>query len=103
MGFFKKNKHLVHFFFPIFLTYFLMNAFVAEYSHLPVFYSYVHQSTVTVSRLIHSKIKEKFVGAVDRIHELAAGFHVDTHLTTRTLFGSTNGFGDRILFCLSKK
>jgi hypothetical protein len=52
---------------------------------------------------MHTQLQKNFLSPVNGIYKPAAGLYINANLTTRALFGRTNGFNNALFFYLSKK
>lgn len=101
--FIEMAQHFCHHFIPVSITYFLMDALIAEYGQLAVFDGHIYQGGITLFRLIHFQFEEQFSGAVDRVHEAAFAFDVHTYFTGCLLFGMADGLDDEMVLVVGEE
>ena len=88
---------------PEFLTYFLMDALVAEDGKLAIFQGHVDENAVAGSGVVHPEGLEDLGGAVEGVDEAAVAFDVHADLTAGAFFGGLDGGDDGLLLRLIKK
>src|SRR5690349_3369805 len=88
----ESVNHSSYFLVPVFITYFLVNAFIPEYSELMIFQCNVNDYRIALISFLHSQFEKQFRCSVKRIHILAAILHEYANLATCALFSLTDCF-----------
>jgi len=88
---------------PEFLTYFLMDALVAENGELPIFQGHVDENAVLGSGFVHVECGEDLSGAVERVDIATVAFDVHADFAAGAFFGGLDGGDDELLLRLVER